>query len=68
MQRHDISITTKKKLQKLLTLTGTKEQQLEYARQHLCKLEAFEPYASFQRLDRMCKGYLTAKDIISFLR
>lgn len=34
----------------------------------MCKVESFEPYASFQRLDRLCKGYLTAKDIIAFLR
>jgi hypothetical protein len=32
MQRKEISITTKKKLQKLLSLTGVKEQQLEFAR------------------------------------
>jgi hypothetical protein len=47
MQRKEISITSKKKLQKLLTLTGVKEQQLEFSRQNLCKIESFEPYASF---------------------
>jgi hypothetical protein len=68
MQGKNVSITTKKRLQKLLSTTGTKEQQLEFARQNLCKVESFEPYASFQRLDRLCKGYLVARDIIAFLR
>jgi hypothetical protein len=47
MQKKDISILTQKKLQKLLSYTGKKEQQLEFCRQNLCKIEGFEPYASF---------------------
>lgn len=68
MQRKDISIVTQKKLLKLLTYTGKKEQQLEVARQNLCKIESFEPYASFQRIDRFCRGYITPKDILTFLK
>jgi hypothetical protein len=47
MQRKDISIATKKKLGKLLTHTGESEQRIEFARQSLCKSQAFEPYAAF---------------------
>lgn len=68
MQKKEISIGTQKKLQKLFSYTGKKEQQLEFCRQNLCKIEAFEPYASFQRIDRLCRGYLLPKDIIFFLR
>lgn len=48
MERHaDISIETKRKLGKLFYFVGDCEQKLEAMRQKLCKIIAFEPYASF---------------------
>ena len=47
MQSKNMSIATKKRLAKLLTHTGESEQKIEFCRQNLCKVEAFEPYASF---------------------
>ena len=68
MQRKEISLTTKKRLSKLFVFVGEQEQHLEFARQNLCKALAFEPYASFQRLDRLSKGYLSSRDFLNFLR
>jgi hypothetical protein len=52
MNRKEISLTTKKRLSKILTFTGDLELHLEFLRQNLSKHTAFEPYATFQRLDR----------------
>ena len=68
MQKKELSIQTKKRLAKLLTHTGESEQKIEFARQNLCKAQAFEPYAAFQRLDRSGKGYITSRDIGNFMR
>ena len=68
MNKKEISITTKKRLAKIFSFTGEQEQQLEFARQNLCKASAFEPYASFQRLDRLSKGYLTSRDLLNFMK
>lgn len=68
MKRREISAATLKKLGKLLAFIGENEQRLEFARQNLCKLREFEPYAAFQRLDRAGKGFVVAKDIANFLR
>ena len=57
---------TKKKLAKLLIHIGESEMGIEFARQSLCKAPSFEPYASFQRIDRGGKGYISAKDVLSF--
>ena len=61
-------MVTKKKLAKLLIHTGEIEMQIEFARQNLCKAPAFEPYASFQRIDRAGKGYISPKDILNFMK
>ena len=61
-------MTTMKRLARLLTHTGESEQKVEFSRQQLCKTQAFEPYASFQRLDRSGKGYITARDVANFMR
>jgi hypothetical protein len=58
-----VSIDTIKKLGQYLNTIGQSEERLERYRQKLCKLIAFEPYASFQRLDRASKGSITARDI-----
>lgn len=59
---------TLKKLGKLLAFIGESEQRVEFARQQLCKLRSFEPYAAFQRLDRSAKGYVTPRDLANFMR
>ena len=61
-------MVTKKKLAKLMIHTGEIEIQIEFARQNLCKAPAFEPYASFQRIDRVGKGYISPKDVLLFVR
>ena len=61
-------MVTKKRLAKLLICTGESEMQIEFARQSLCKAPAFEPYASFQRIDRGGKGYISPKDILTYVR
>ncbi|CDW76041.1 ef hand family protein [Stylonychia lemnae] len=68
MNKKEISMTTKKRLAKLFTYTGEAELDLELARQNLCKAQQFEPYASFQRIDRGCKGYLSIRDFLNFMK
>lgn len=41
---------------------------IEKQRQYLARLEEFEPYATFIRLDRKNHGYLTALEIYEFLK
>eukprot|EP00347_Sterkiella_histriomuscorum_P020122 403339023 len=67
MNKKEISMTTKKRLAKLFLYTGEGEQDLEFSRQNLCKSQMFEPYASFQRLDRNSKGYLSIRDFLNFM-
>ena len=43
---------------------GETELKIEFNRQNLCKINAFEPYAAFQRIDRMQKGFIDYRDII----
>ena len=62
------TMTTIKKLAKIFQFVGEQELSMEIARQNLCKASAFEPYASFQRLDRLAKGYLTPRDILNFMK
>ena len=68
MYKRNISMKSVKKLGKLLAFIGESEQHIEYQRQNLCKLKAFEPYATFQRIDRAAKGYVTPRDLANFLR
>jgi hypothetical protein len=68
MKKQDISVATKKRLAKVFVNTGEGEQQIEVLRQALCKVSSFEPYASFQRLDRLSKGYITSRDLLNFMR
>jgi len=53
MQKKEITITTKKRLAKIFVNAGEGEQQIEFQRQNLCKISSFEPYACFQRIDRL---------------
>jgi len=54
-------------LKDLLIELAKGEKQAEYLREKLAEIEQFEPYATFQRIDRMKKKFLTAKDIQLFL-
>ncbi len=64
----EVSLATKKRLAKLLIHTGENEMYIEFGRQSLCKATAFEPYASFQRIDRGGKGYISPKDLMNFMK
>ena len=68
IRKDNTCMGTKRKLAKLLTHLGQCEQKIEIARQKLCSLDAFEPYAAFQRLDRTGKGYVTPRDFANFMR
>lgn len=50
-------------LKALLIAIADHELAIEKQRQYLARLEEFEPYATFVRLDRNNNGYLTANDI-----
>jgi len=52
----------------LLIEIGKFELELEKIRLFLCGLKTFELYQSFNRIDRIGKGYLTSLDIRKFLR
>ena len=51
----------------LFTLAKT-EQSIELKRQYLATNENFEPYQAFMRLDRNQTGFLTPKQILTFMR
>jgi hypothetical protein len=59
---------TVKKLAKVLYTTGDAEINIEQLRQAVCKILTFEPYASFQRIDRGSKGYISSRDMLKFMR
>jgi len=44
------------------------EKKLEVIRQMLCEFGQFEPYSSFQRIDRSRNNVLTAQDLLLFLK
>jgi hypothetical protein len=67
-RRADICVETQKKLGKLMLVTAESEEQLELSRQRLCKTKQFEPYASYQRIDRGGKGYISIKDLQNFMK
>ena len=49
------------KLAALLQHLGQAEVAVERQRQRMARLVDFEPYASFQRVDRECLGYLNCR-------
>jgi Ca2+-binding EF-hand superfamily protein len=61
-------LETLQRLARLLAFIGEQEQNVEFARQNLCRLSSFEPYAAFQRFDRGNKGFVTAEDVARFMR
>ena len=68
MYKRNISMDSVIKMGKLLAFVGESEQKIEYQRQKLCKIRSFEPYATFQRIDRASKGFVTPRDLSNFLK
>jgi Ca2+-binding EF-hand superfamily protein len=63
-----LSSITKSKLGELLLTVADQELMIERHRQSLAVLPDFEPYAAFTRVDRERKEYITARDIVTFIR
>jgi hypothetical protein len=66
--KKELSMTTKKRLARLVMCIGEQECAIELARQNLCNCPTFEPYTAFKRIDRNGNGYLTVYDILEFAR
>ena len=49
---------SKEKLKEVLVLTAETEVAIEKMRQELCKMEDFEPYTAFRRIDRKNAGLI----------
>jgi len=64
----DVSMTTKKRMARLLMFIGEQEKSIEQARQAICNCLMFEPYTAFKRLDRNGQGYITVYDVLEFAR
>eukprot|EP00331_Platyophrya_macrostoma_P021349 CAMPEP_0176446816 /NCGR_PEP_ID=MMETSP0127-20121128/24576_1 /TAXON_ID=938130 /ORGANISM="Platyophrya macrostoma, Strain WH" /LENGTH=546 /DNA_ID=CAMNT_0017832973 /DNA_START=42 /DNA_END=1682 /DNA_ORIENTATION=- len=58
---------TRSILQDLLHDIAGHERQIEVLRQILCEQPDFESYATFRRIDRLRRGFITAADITEFL-
>jgi len=58
---------TKSKLGELLLLVADEEIRIEGLRQNLASLKDFEPYASFTRIDRQRKDFISARDLSAFI-
>ena len=56
------------RLKNLIAAVGAGEQGLEAARQRLCSLHDFAPHSAFQRFDRDCNSFVSAREILTFLR
>ena len=57
-----------KKVGKSFLFIGETEMQIEFARQNLCRCNSFEPYASFQRIDRIGKGFIVGRDFYKYMK
>lgn len=63
-----LSVETNALLRSLLVAIGEGEISIEKQRKVLGKLVKFEPYCSFQRIDRRRTGFVDSMDILTFLR
>ena len=59
---------TQDELKQVLICISNYEQQIEVLRQFLCTNFNFEPYGSFQRMDRNQDGFIVPLDVLRFLR
>ena len=55
-------------MKELLLCIARREQETEILRIFLCSNKVFEPYQSFQRLDRDEEGFITPLNILNYLR
>ena len=62
-----LSFETRVILQDLLLEIAVHERQIEVLRQILCEQPDFETYATFRRIDRLRRGFITATDLMEFL-
>jgi len=62
-----VSHETEMRLARLLIEQARNEQRIEIHRQSLAKLELFNPFSAFLRIDRSKKGYIIEKDLLDFL-
>ncbi len=62
-----LSFETRTILQDLLLEIAAHERQIEVLRQILCEQPDFESYATFRRIDRLRRGFITASDLTEFL-
>jgi Ca2+-binding EF-hand superfamily protein len=67
MSELQASDDTKSKLKDLLLYVGENEIKIEILRQKLCKLDEFEPYTAFMRLDSKKTGFIDKDSLHSFV-
>ena len=63
-----LSIDSERRLANLLITLGDSERQIEVARQKVCMIHDFAPYAAFQRFDRGMTNFVNSYEIYEFLR
>jgi hypothetical protein len=56
------------RLKNLLVAVGEGERALEAARQRLCSIRDFAPHSAFQRLDRDGSNFITARELLNYMR
>ena len=59
---------TKSKIGELLLTVAESELQIERLREQLAGFKEFEPYSVFTRIDRDNRGFITSRDICTFMR
>lgn len=62
-----LSLETERSLAQLLVKVADLERQVEVSRQVLAEVRGFETYSAFRLLDRYGLGYISVRDIQSFL-
>ena len=62
-----LGFESENRLKNFLAAVGSGEQNLEGARQRLCRISDFAPHSAFQRLDRSGNGFVCAREIQDFL-
>jgi hypothetical protein len=60
------NIKSQSKLKNILHFTGLSEVKMESRRQKLCKLQGFEPYTAFRRIDRKNTGFINKQSLCKF--
>jgi hypothetical protein len=68
VDRRMLGYESESRLKSLLVAVGDGERGLEAARQRLCTIRDFAPHSSFQRLDRDSNNFISACEILNYLR